>query len=287
MAGLIEEIQRDALDPSVPVSTILRKVKIAAAKLSLPALEGWVQMELEGHTGELPGYRQLVGRPKALNPFQGWIPIMMASDRDQELISQAPVRQSISSLEDLVERSKGGHIEVQFPASFIRMMNEQMGVEFGQMANHLAVTQVQAIINTVRDMALDWAVRMEQQGIVGIGLSFNANEKAQAQTAMATFTVGNIGQFIGTLGSANSSGDINGTQSTNSSELFDRLLDLANEEITNGIDRGKAIAAIEGMRESQGDKPSYAKAYSDFIASIANHMTVFSPYIAPLAALLG
>lgn len=287
MAGLIEEIQRDALDPKVPVATILRKVKVAAAKLALPNLEDWVQMELEGYTGELPAYRQLYGRPKALNPFQGWIPIMMASDKEQDLISQAPVRQSISSLEDLVERSQNGHIEIQYPASFIRMMNQRMGVELGQMANHLAVTQVQSIINTVRDMSLDWAVRMEKQGIVGEGLSFNANEKAQAKSAMATFNVGNIGQFVGTLGSANSSGDINGTQSGNSDDVFDRLVEIARQRVDTPSDQTAIIKAIEGMRASQSDRSSYARAYSNFIGGIADHMAVFSPYIAQLSALLG
>ena len=42
MSGLIEGIQRDALDHSVPISSLLRKVKAAASKLNLPPLRnGW------------------------------------------------------------------------------------------------------------------------------------------------------------------------------------------------------------------------------------------------------
>jgi len=33
MTGLVEEIQKAALDPKVPVSTLLRQVKLAAVKL--------------------------------------------------------------------------------------------------------------------------------------------------------------------------------------------------------------------------------------------------------------
>lgn len=45
MSGIIEQIQRDALDPNFPVSALLRKVKLAAAKLKLPKVEDWVDSE--------------------------------------------------------------------------------------------------------------------------------------------------------------------------------------------------------------------------------------------------
>jgi hypothetical protein len=47
--GLIAEIQRDALDQSAQVVSLLRKVKLAAAKLQLPSLEEWVECELKGY----------------------------------------------------------------------------------------------------------------------------------------------------------------------------------------------------------------------------------------------
>jgi hypothetical protein len=38
--GLVLEIQRDALDKDVPVTTLLRKVRLAAAKLHLTEVDG-------------------------------------------------------------------------------------------------------------------------------------------------------------------------------------------------------------------------------------------------------
>src|SRR5260221_4745312 len=72
--GLVLEIQRDALDKDVPVTTLLRKVRLAAAKLQLTTVEEWVGHELNGYSGELPPYRRARGTPTLLNPFHGWQP---------------------------------------------------------------------------------------------------------------------------------------------------------------------------------------------------------------------
>src|SRR5271166_6150518 len=51
MASIIEQIQHDALDRSVRASDLLRRVKLAATKLSLGTVEDWVEQELNGYKG--------------------------------------------------------------------------------------------------------------------------------------------------------------------------------------------------------------------------------------------
>jgi hypothetical protein len=63
MPSMIEQIQRDAVDDRVPVSTLLRKMKLAAAKLGLGTIEDWVQSELNGYDGPVPEYRMVRGQP--------------------------------------------------------------------------------------------------------------------------------------------------------------------------------------------------------------------------------
>jgi len=41
MSSLVDELQRDALNPGVGVSDLLRKAKTIAVKLDLPALAAW------------------------------------------------------------------------------------------------------------------------------------------------------------------------------------------------------------------------------------------------------
>lgn len=57
MNGLIIEIQKSCLDENVSVEALLRRVKLAAAKLKLGDLESWVDSELNGYDGELPPHR--------------------------------------------------------------------------------------------------------------------------------------------------------------------------------------------------------------------------------------
>jgi hypothetical protein len=59
MPTIVEQIQRDALDTTIPVSTLLRRVKLAAAKLGIPSVESWVDAELNGYTASVPDYRMV------------------------------------------------------------------------------------------------------------------------------------------------------------------------------------------------------------------------------------
>jgi len=49
MASLVLELQQDALDPTVPVSNLLRKVIAVARKLELGDLEKWARSDLDGY----------------------------------------------------------------------------------------------------------------------------------------------------------------------------------------------------------------------------------------------
>jgi AbiTii len=68
--SIIEQIQRDALDRAVSVSDLLRRMKLAATKLGLGAVEDWVEQELNGCKGELPDYRIIHGRPMVQDPYR-------------------------------------------------------------------------------------------------------------------------------------------------------------------------------------------------------------------------
>ena len=101
MPTLLEQIQRDAIDPNVRVSDLLRRVKLAAAKLSLDTVEDWVEHELNGYATEVPAYRKVPARLMAWNPYRGWQPVI---GEFIEKVSIWDVRQSIASIEDLITR---------------------------------------------------------------------------------------------------------------------------------------------------------------------------------------
>jgi hypothetical protein len=69
MASLVEQIQADVLDRTVPVTDLLRKAKVVAIKLDLPELLAWAEAEPNGYQDEkvpVPQYRrQVAGRLRA------------------------------------------------------------------------------------------------------------------------------------------------------------------------------------------------------------------------------
>src|SRR5260221_1418032 len=124
MPRLIEELQRDTLDPKSSISGLLRKVKVAASKLNLPPTEQWVDHELNGYDGAgVPQYRDLIGTPKALNPRQGWIPIIFGNKELDEELASCSVRESVASLESLIERSDGSFVQFPIPPGLIMEIN--------------------------------------------------------------------------------------------------------------------------------------------------------------------
>ncbi|SFK56458.1 hypothetical protein SAMN04488518_106241 [Pseudovibrio ascidiaceicola] len=210
MASLVEEIQREALDTRTSITTLLRKVKLAAAKLRLSEIEAWVDNELNGYFNkDVPPYRKARGIPKAHNPFNGWIPIM---DRDGsliELISQVKLRQAISAIEDLLTNGDGDSFQVPLPPKLISQLNAQAGFEFGEMVNFIGRGALVNVIDQVRTKVLDWAIELEKSGIKGNGISFNA-EEIQAAKNNAGINIGSVGTLVGVIGNQNQVNDIVG-----------------------------------------------------------------------------
>ncbi|WP_133121894.1 hypothetical protein [Pleomorphomonas carboxyditropha] len=255
MVGLVEEIQREALDAQTPVSTLLRKVKLAAVKLQLPVVEEWVDNELNGYsTNPVPPYRQIKGVPKAFNPFNGWIPIM-GTPKLIESISKASNGQPIAAIEDLLKEDSGGFFQQRLSAQLIDALNKNSGVEFAEMVNFIDRGVLVGIVNKVRNMVLDWAIELERSGVKGEGMSFKAEEKIAAQNNPA-ITIGSVGSFVGVLGSHNHVRDIVG-----GSISIIRVKDLA-QQLRSGHDTlvaagadGKVLSSAVESLLIEAEKP--------------------------------
>jgi AbiTii len=201
--SIIEEIQRDAVETAVPVSALLRRMKLAATKLGLGEVEAWVEQELNGYPTKLPDYRIVQGAPMALNPIRGWQPVSGAI----EVMSRAGVSQSVASLEALASRD-GGHLQIPFSDEIAAQLNKQNGVRGWPVSLHIDRSEVIRILDRVRTLVLDWALKMEQAGVTGTSFGFNETEKAKAQAASTTIYIGSIGSFAGNLGAGNVAGDV-------------------------------------------------------------------------------
>jgi hypothetical protein len=248
MSGLIEEIQRDALSTNVPIDALLRRVKLAAAKLQLSSLEAWVEQELNGYNGEVPAYRKIVGEPTAWNPFRGWIPVFSEDEHFMDLISEAPLRDPVGTLQDLINNNFGGRLQFPLPVGLVASINQITDFQTSRMAIRFGRGSIVSIIDTVRNKVLDWAIEMERRGVLGHGMSFDPQEKIQARNAMTTFNIGSIGNFVGNMGAGNSSGDI-----VASIDVVQKIKDVitkiesSQDELVRGGVNGKLLSSK--MRE--------------------------------------
>jgi hypothetical protein len=175
--SLIEQIQRDALNPNVRVSDLLRRVKLAATKLGLGVVEDWVENELNGYGDHsVPEYRIVQGRPMIRNPYAGWQPICGSV----EGISTRRIGQSVASLEELVSKPDGGGF-IPYSDAVMERLNELNETEGWLGGLEVTRPALVTILDRVRNLVLDWALKMEQAGVIGTEFDFNVTEKAKAQ----------------------------------------------------------------------------------------------------------
>ncbi len=248
MGGLVEEIQRDALDPQTSISMLLRKVKLAAVKLQLPAVDDWVSNELQGYaTNPVPSYRQIKGTPKAFNPFQGWIPIILEGEQ-MDFISTANNGQPIAAIEDLVQNRDANIFQQRLSADLIIALNKGADVELGEMANFIPRGSLVAIIDQVRTLILDWAIELEKSGIKGEGMTFKNEEKIAAQ-ANPAINIGSVQTLVGVVGSHNHVRDIVGGNMdvTQIRDLAQQLRLSHDPLVTAGADGPALASAVDGL----------------------------------------
>jgi hypothetical protein len=285
MAGLVEQLQAEALDPTISVSVLLRKAKLAAVKLKLPDAIGWADAELNGYTDNLPAYRVFRGAPKAHNPYVGWVPIMLATEA-QEQLSQVSIFDSISTVEAWAA-SDTDTLTKPLPPQIIHMLNRMNDAEFAVMATHFPRTCMVTIIERVRNLVFDWALELETAGIMGEGLSFSPVEQQRAAAAHIS-----IGTFSGNL----HAGDVSGANARSYQGSADNSTNTAGDvfqQVDGAIRSGVAdpqlqaelLALVREMRESQ-KTPAFTAAYQRFVTAAASHMTIVAPFLPALTGLL-
>lgn len=189
MAQIVLELQREAISKESDILNLLRKAYLVARKLKLIEFEEWINNELNGYTNidKLPDYRKVKGEVKAWNPYHGWIPVILQNDEIDKAISEHLVSDSIPNLMNVYDNSDGNTAVLQFGASMNQMLSKSCG--FGtKYALMIGVNQIYNIMEKTRNIVLDWAITLEENGILGEGLQFTEQEK---DIANSTSTINN------------------------------------------------------------------------------------------------
>ena len=286
--NLIEKLQAEAIDDAVPLSTLLRKVKLIASKLKLGETIKWVDAELQGYgadAADYPEYRKIQGRVMAYSPYHGW----RSPGGDGKLLdklSNREIADSVSSLEDLLSRDKDGTLTLLISHEVkSKVLSGNHG--WTDMHTEIQRTALVGILSHVRTLVLNWALELEEKGISGSGVTFSEEDTRRAQSSSVS-----IEHFYGNL----HSGDISGVQNrvnqgANDSSSNSHCADAIFAEVENasqdldGETRHAVETLIAELRASR-DKPSrFIAAYTSFVSIAADHVALM-PFIPALAALM-
>lgn len=193
VSSVVKELQRDSLDRKVPITELLRKAFFIAKKLHIEDFEKWASQELNGYTDldDIPTYRHVSGNVKGWNPYHGWIPVIIEDHEVMEKISNTVIAQSIAEVETLSGQSDANHGLLQIPFSPQNMVTLGKWVQFQtQFTLMIPSTTTVKILDAVRNIILNWSIKLEEDNILGEDLSFTPREKKTAE--MTAYTVNNF-----------------------------------------------------------------------------------------------
>ncbi|MBS4068681.1 MAG: hypothetical protein A2329_07540 [Sulfurimonas sp. RIFOXYB2_FULL_37_5] len=181
MKPIVIELQQDALNSDIPVTDLLRKAYVVARKLKLSDFEKWIKLELYGYLGNenTPEYRNVHGSVKAWNPYHGWQPIYFEEPTIAESLSKRKSTQRVAELESLLQ--KGDNLQMPFSAEQENEICNAIG-ERVQVTLMTPSTNIIRVIDAVRNIILNWALKLEEDGVLGENMTFSDDEKDKAES---------------------------------------------------------------------------------------------------------
>lgn len=167
---LLRQIQEDAVSSTVPVSEILRRCQVLAARLRIAELDLWVRHELNGYPddAELPDYRILAG--VARGHFSGYggktirnavLPSRNLPQKHRHWARQAKLRQPIAALQEMTTAKND--IVCEWPGDLIAMVQHDFYqyMVLNQAWLSLSRSDFVSAVETVRNRILSFALDAE------------------------------------------------------------------------------------------------------------------------------
>lgn len=181
MESIVIELQRNALDRNVSVADLLRKALVVARKLKIKEFEDWISKELGGYSNnsEIPDYREMDGRLEGLNPYRGWRSIVFPSTESEKMFSKRKSGQRIAEIENLLAGQADMVAQMSLSPEQQQVICQLIG---SQVEIRLTISKASlvGVLDTVRNIILNWALKLEEDGMLGEGMTFSDNEKTEA-----------------------------------------------------------------------------------------------------------
>lgn len=185
--GIVVELQAEALNEKIDIETLMRKAHLVAKKLHLTAFDEWILSEQNGYKStDVPDYRNVGGEIKAWNPYHGWVPVIM-DGKLGSLLETMPLCQPIAGISEAYNSGEPG-ISLTVSQELTDFLNSNSGMIPTKYQFKTSRTEFRKVISAVRNQILDWAILLQENGIVGEDLSFTETE---IKTAVESKTITN------------------------------------------------------------------------------------------------
>ena len=189
--SIVLELQKETLDETISIESLLRKAYLVAKKLKLKDFEEWINKEQNGYNGQIPEYRNVRGEIKAWNPYYGLVPVILSANVS-DIISKMPLGLSISAISDTYN-SSDGRVCMSINAALTECLNKSTDSLPTKYNFLVSKSEMYRIMSTVRNKILDWALLLEENGIIGEGITFTEKEKEiAAQTQVINNYINNF-----------------------------------------------------------------------------------------------
>lgn len=235
MTSLVHELQQEALDPNVKVSDLLRKALVVSKKLGISEIEAWINKELNGYEGGkyTPEYRLAYGRVMVDDPYRGMVPVIFTHHEQEERLSKMPLISAAAHLEHLYgDGSSNSTILLSYLPEFGQKLMESMGSRVPPVLQ-VQLSEVYKVLDAIRNTILNWALKLEEDGILGDGMAFSKEEKETANGVSY-----NINNFYG---------DVSHSQVQQASNHSTQSQD------NTGVDIDSLMTFVAAIRESMHD----------------------------------
>jgi hypothetical protein len=199
MNSLVLELQSLAAAPDTDIASLLRKAMLVAGKLQLNEFRMWIDHELDGYKDDspVPTYRMTRGTLHVVNPFHGLQPFIVPDREIADKLLLIEIRDPIGNLIHLLGESKSKTFQYPLPDDTVSFLMEAQGSLSPLPPVRLVSSgAIATVIEGIRTQVLDWAIKLEQEGILGEGMVFSMEEKQKASTSQTI----HIQTFSGVLG---------------------------------------------------------------------------------------
>jgi len=171
--GIVGEIVDGALDDSVRLPTLLRKLLVVGERLQNNELKVWVIHELNGYDAEdqLPPYRQMNITAKGMfvsivgqmndQPLQSSV----MKKEHQWWAKSASLMGTIASLETLVAGDPNGRVIREWPADLVAYYSKKFSTDWylNRAWQEIPTNAIGGLLDTVRTRILQFALELQKE----------------------------------------------------------------------------------------------------------------------------